>query len=168
MANEPTLADLSWTDVRNADAEILRLKGEVADLRELVAATFVGTGTGVVVLVVPPETRADNIASLRTAWGAVWPAESDAPPLLIAFGDLPIEKLEYDGSGLFSLRVPDSLSAQSAARIIDMWRSIWRRTDTPNAPLMLLAGDSALELLSDSALGDRGLMRVPSGLNFGG
>lgn len=167
MESEPNLEDLLRTDVVSARAEIHRLKAEVADLRKLVEATFVGVGRGIAVLTVPPETRPSNITSLREAWGAAWPIAGDAPPLFLAFGDFPIEKLEYDGNSIFAMRVP-VLTTRNAAHITDMWRAVWRRTDTPHAPLVLLPGDTSLELLSDAALGERGLMRVPSGLNFGG
>lgn len=155
--------------IRKTESEVHvgHLEQEIVRLRALLLAEFVGTGAGIVMVTAPEGLTQEQVTHLEHAWKAAW-SENAAPPLFVAFADFPIKKLEYNGSGLFAMNVPAGLEFAQLNNIQNIWKHVWRQTNAPAPPLTFIPDTVSLELLSDAALNARGLMRIPSGVNFAG
>jgi hypothetical protein len=87
---------------------------------------------------------------------------------LKALLEIKTTKLEYNGFGLFVAHVPDSCSMEKAHGLGRAWKGLWRQTDTPKVPLLILPTDISIEKFTDPELQLLGLMRIPTELSSAG
>jgi hypothetical protein len=73
-----------------------------------------------------------------------------------------LDKLEYDGFGLFVIRVPDNMKTEHEFRIARVWDASWAKTETPYVPMM--AQTLHLDQLTERQMQSMGYMRIPSEL----
>jgi hypothetical protein len=72
--------------------------------------------------------------------------------------------VDYEGFGLFVIRVPDDMNPQNAMRIRRAWDASWRRTDTLNVPMTVMAQSLRMDRLTERQMQSLGYMRIPSEL----
>src|SRR6202020_966747 len=70
----------------------------------------------------------EQFAYLQHLWNEKWQQQGHTPPGLFALVDgVTVDKLEYDGFGLFVIRVPDDMKTEHAVRIARVWDASWSR-----------------------------------------
>jgi hypothetical protein len=156
------LADFFRTDVRSAEYEIEHLKQEIDILHALAEAKHVDPGTGVFTFAVPDRMPIEHLDRLLQRWQDIWAKRSITPPPLFPLvGDITIDKLEYNGFGLFAIHVPQATPLDIIQHIAQAWVGAWGLTDTPNPPVLCIENTLQIERMSDKQLQNIGLMRIP-------
>lgn len=146
------------------------LKQEIETLRLLLAAKHIDEGTGIFTAGIPAKTSMAQVDRFLQGWRELWAQRrvSPPPPLLPILGDVEIRKLEYNGSGLFCLRVPEKMSQQTAMQVAHIWHAAWAKTGTPNPAMIIVPDDLDITKMSDLELQVLGLMRIPTELSTPG
>ena len=162
MAKE--LADFFLSEAE-ALQQISALRDEVANLKALLAAKPIEAGPGIFTINMTGTPTAEQFAYLQHLWNEKWQQQGQTPPGLFPLVDgVTLDKLEYDGFGLFVIRVPDDMKTEHAVRIARVWDASWSRTDTPNVPMTLMSQTLRLDRLTERQMQSMGYMRIPSEL----
>jgi hypothetical protein len=146
-------------------AEIARLQAELANLKTLLAAQPLEAGEGIFTINMAGTPTAEQFAYLHHLWNEKWQQQGQTPPGLFPLVDgVTLEKVDYEGFGLFVIRVPDDMNPQNAMRVARAWDAAWSRTDTPRVPMTVMAQTLRMDRLTERQMQSLGYMRIPSEL----
>jgi hypothetical protein len=147
-------------------ADIGRLQAEVESLKTLLAAQPVEAGEGIFTINMAGTPTAEQFAYLLHLWNEKWQQpQGQTPPGLFPLVDgVTLDKVDYEGFGLFVIRVPDDMETENAMRIARAWAASWSKTDTPNVPMTVMAQSLRLNRLTEHQMQSMGYMRIPSEL----
>lgn len=71
-----------------------------------------------------------------------------------------IDKLSYDGDGIFIVRLPYGSSQRVLDGLFRTWKTAWEKVGSESPPAVILAHDVELEHVSDDGLRRMGLKRI--------
>jgi hypothetical protein len=146
-------------------AEIARLQGEVEGLKILLAAQPLEAGEGIFTINMAGTPTAEQFAYLLNLWNEKWQQQGQTPPGLFPLVDgVTLDKVDYEGFGLFVIHVPDDMNPQNAMRIARAWDASWSKTDTPRVPMTVMAQSLRMDRLTERQMQSLGYMRIPSEL----
>jgi hypothetical protein len=113
--------------------EVARLQAEVDGLKTLLAAQPLEAGEGIFTINMTGTPTAEQFAYLLNLWNEKWEQQGQTPPGLFPLVDgVTLDKLDYDGFGLFVIRVPDNITTEHAFRIARVWDASRAKTETPH------------------------------------
>jgi hypothetical protein len=130
-----------------------KLARSVADAEEH------GRRHGELKLTAAPGTQLPVTASLRSGG-----ASDELGPAILTVDGVTLDKVNYEGFGLFVIRVPDDMNPQNAMRIARAWDASWSKTDTPRVPMTVMAQSLRMDRLTERQMQSLGYMRIPSEL----
>jgi hypothetical protein len=146
-------------------ADIGHLQAEVENLKTLLAAQPVEAGEGIFTIDMAGTPTAEQFAYLLHLWNEKWQQQGQTPPGLFPLIDgVTLDKVDYEGFGLFVIRVPDDMKTEHAVRIARAWDASWSRTETPRVPMTVMAQGLRMDRLTERQMQSLGYMRIPSAL----
>jgi hypothetical protein len=148
-------------DVANLRRQLDLLRDENEYLKAILTAKPIEKTAGAYLWEVPAHWSPEDFTGATGVWKDYWEGCGlDAPSVFPLYG-IRIQRVSYEGFGLFVIRVHDDTPIESAEQIAKTWDSVWRKTSTPHVPMAVLAESVDMRKLSAKHLHSMGLMRVP-------